>query len=636
MAPLRLKLSLDDGELLGELFGSNALPNPPTIRIIPSAKGKALGEGDRILAHISPSQIYKSEYEARFIHKFRQPDRTIFGVFRTRGTGGQILSVEKGRSRPHLVQPGGNGAARNGDLVKAKESGFSPIVGRTYAKVVERFGNPFSAGALSMISIKASGIRDKFPNGVLREAEFPCPDDATERADLRDIPFVTIDPENARDYDDAVFATEDVDPSNCEGHVIWVAIADVARYVWPGSRLDSEARLRGNSTYFPDRVVHMLPERLSQGLCSLKPDEDRPAVVLRVSIDARGNRVSHQFMRGVVRSAEALNYKQVQAALDGDRNAMDTALFGKTVKPLYQAFKTLLRTCADRQPLRLGLRDHRVVLSDSGNIESISEVEPLDSHRLIEEFMILANVCAADTLGNSRTPALYRNHGGPSSRDIIEFNRAVKSLGSNLGALSKISTRRLNALIGEAAKRNIDEPVEKLILSILGRAEYNPVNGGHFALNLRRYTHFTSPIRRYSDILIHRSLISILGLGSGGLGDSDIRNLKDTSKHINETERRSMRAERDTFDRFAALFLLDRIGDEFLARITGIARFGIFVKLVGFGAEGLIPRSRLPNGAKPHLGLQIDVRLTEVAPESGGLTFELVETSQLCARTKTA
>ena len=461
------------------------------------------------------------------------------------------------------------------------------------------------------------------------------------RADLREMPLITIDPADARDHDDACFAHADDDPKNDGGHVIWVAIADVAHYVTSGSALDREARKRGNSSYFPDRVVPMLPDRLSGDLCSLHEGVPRACIAVRMQINAHGEKIGHRFQRGLMRSAASLNYREVQAAKDGSPNDKCAPLMEGVIEPLYAAYGALVQARSKRQPLDLDLPERKVVLGDEGVVESVNFADRLDAHKLIEEFMVLANVAAAETLISKKSPLLFRVHEEPPPEKLDTLRDVAEAAGLVLAKGQVLKTSHLNALLYAAQGTDHAEQINMSTLRAMTQAYYAPSNFGHFGLALRSYAHFTSPIRRYADLIVHRALISAHGWGDDGLSKSDEDQLEATAAHISETERRSMMAERDTTDRYLAAFLSERVGDEFSGRISGIAKFGAFVRLDETGADGLIPVRALgreffhfdrdagtltgsDTGIVIGLGQRVTVRLAEAAPVTGGLALDLV------------
>jgi ribonuclease R len=456
------------------------------------------------------------------------------------------------------------------------------------------------------------------------------------------MPLVTIDPADARDHDDAVWAQADEDPKNAGGFVIWVAIADVAHYVTPGSALDVEARKRGNSSYFPDRVVPMLPDRLSGDLCSLHEGVPRACIALRMQINAHGEKIAHRFERGLMRSAASLNYQEVQAARDGSPNDKCVPLMERVITPLYEAYAALCEARKTRQPLDLDLPERKVVLDDDGTVASVNFADRLDAHRLIEECMILANVAAAETLIAKTSPLLFRVHEEPPPEKLETLRDVAEASGLSLAKGQVLKTAHINQLLRGAAGTDHSEVVNLATLRAMTQAYYAPKNFGHFGLALQAYAHFTSPIRRYADLVVHRALIASHGWGKDGLSRADEDQLQSTGEHISETERRSMMAERDTNDRYLAAFLSERVGQEFTGRISGVAKFGIFVRLDETGADGLIPMRAIgreyfhfdrdsatlkgaDTGTVIGLGQRVVARLTEAAPVTGGLVMELVQ-----------
>jgi ribonuclease R len=429
---------------------------------------------------------------------------------------------------------------------------------------------------------------------------------------------------------------------NPGGHVVWVAIADVAHYVRPGSALDREARRRGNSTYFPDRVVPMLPDRLSGDLCSLVHGADRPCIAVRLTLGADGVKRSHRFARAIMRSAATLTYSQAQAAADGRPDDVTGPLLDAVVRPLWAAWRAAHKARDLRQPLNLEIPERRIVLSDEGKVLSVAFRERLDAHRVIEDFMILANVAAAETLEAKRLRLLYRVHEEPSPEKLEALREIVDSVGLTLAKGQALKTAHLNRLLDGVAGTEHAEMINMSVLRAMTQAYYAPENFGHFGLNLPRYGHFTSPIRRYADVVVHRALIRAHRWGDDGLTHEEVEALTETAEHVSMTERRSMMAERDTTDRYLAAYLADRVGSEFEGTIAGVARFGLFVRLDGTGADGLVPISSLGreyfrydadaqtltgerSGRTLGLGQRATVRLAEAAPITGGLLFELLE-----------
>jgi len=494
---------------------------------------------------------------------------------------------------------------------------------------------------VSMIAIHNLEIPYKFPTSVIREAEAAKEATLKGREDWRDLPLITIDPADAKDHDDAVHAAPDADAGNAGGFVVTVAIADVAAYVRPGTALDREAYLRGNSVYFPDRVVPMLPERISNELCSLKEGEPRAALAVRMVLGADGRKKSHSFHRILMRSAAKLSYQQAQAAIDGNPDDQTGPLLEPILKPLWAAYAAMGKARDQRGPLDLDLPERKILLDDKGMVRDIHVPERLDAHRLIEEMMIAANVAAAETLEQKRSELLYRVHDEPSSEKLQALRDFLGSLDIAVKKSDSVRASDFNGILGQARKAGNIEQVSEMVLRSQAQAEYAAENYGHFGLNLDRYAHFTSPIRRYADLIVHRALIRALDLGGDGLTEQEAQKLAGIAQHISATERRAMLAERETSDRLLAQYLAERIGAKFDGRISGVTRSGLFIRLSETGADGFIPASTLGQdyyryveerqamigertGETFTLGDRVSVRLLEAAPVAGALRFELL------------
>ena len=632
----------DDGDLTARPLEWHGEGPEPRILMIPREGEPALGEGDRVLLRLREVTGEDHQYEGRLIRKIGTAPRTILGIYRTGAEGGRIVPIDKGADREWMVPPGNAGGAKDGELVEAEQAGPGARMGLPRARVVERLGDPSAPKSVSLIAIHQHGIPDVFPEAALAEADRMKPAGLKGREDLRHLPLVTIDPEDARDHDDAVYAHPDDADDNPGGHVVWVAIADVAHYVRSGSALDREALTRGNSTYFPDRVVPMLPERLSADLCSLHEGVPRACLAVRMRLAEDGALIGSTFHRGLMRSAASLTYEQVQAAFDGQPGDKAGPLVEDVLKPLHAAYRAAAFAREKRQPLDLDLPERRIVLSDTGDVLSVAFRDRLEAHRLIEEFMILANVCAGETLVQKKSPLLFRVHEEPDADKLDALRETARASGLALAKGQVLQTRHLNRLLNEAAGTELSELINMATLRSMQQAYYAPENYGHFGLALRTYAHFTSPIRRYADLVVHRALIRAHRWGDDGLTDADIDHLESTAQAISQTERRSMLAERDTTDRYLAAYLSERVGQEFGGRVSGIARFGLFVKLDETGADGLVPIRALGNEYFHHdrdentlmgadtgrvisLGQRVRVRLVEAVPVTGGLMLEPLE-----------
>ncbi len=629
------------GDLFAEPMEEGVDKDAGRILIIPKKGDPALAPGDRILARLAKVDLDDYVWEARLIRRIGSNPLKVLGIFRKGSEGGRIVPIDKGQDKEWRVRPDDDLGAKDGELVEAEAVGNRRL-GLPQAKVVSRLGDPAGPRAVSLIAIHQHGIPDQFPDKAMDEAENAPPFRMDHREDLRDLMLVTIDPADARDRDDAVLAMPDTEAGNPGGHVLWVAIADVAAYVRPGSALDREARRRGNSTYFPDRVVPMLPDVLSGDLCSLHEHVDRPCLAVRMRITADGAKVSHRFVRGVMRSKGSLEYTQVQRAVDGAPDAATAPLLDPVLRPLYAAYAALKRARALRQPLDLDLPERQIVLSDAGEVLSVAFKERVEAHKLIEEFMVLANVAAAEELQRLKQPLLYRVHEEPSPEKIDALREVAEASGFTLAKGQVLKTSHLNNLLKQSQGTDFDELLNLSTLRSMTQAYYNAQNFGHFGLALRNYAHFTSPIRRYSDLIVHRALIRGHGWGDDALSAWDIENLDETGKLISDAERRSMAAERDTVDRYLAAYLSDRVGATFTGRISGVQRFGLFVRLDETGADGLVPIREVgreffhydadsqtlmgaDTGLTIGIGQRVTVRLTEAVPVTGGLILELVE-----------
>ncbi len=603
-----------DGELLAKPLTWTEEARPPKIYLAPGRRGEApLGIGDRVLARLR--RLREGIYEARAERRITAGPAKVIGVYERAADGsGRLRPTDRRQKSDYTVLDADSLAALPGELVLAEILPGGRPYGLRPAKVVERLGAMDNPRTVSLVAIQTHDIPYDFPEEAIAQADGAEAAPLARRTDLRAIPLVTIDGEDARDFDDAVWAeaTED------GGWHILVAIADVAWYVRPGDALDREAFKRGNSVYFPDRVVPMLPEGLSNGWCSLKPAEERPCMAVHLWLDAEGSKRKHRFVRGLMRSAARLTYEQVQQAVDGNPDDTTTALVEPVLRPLYGAWKALFAARERRGVLDLDLPERKVVIGADGRIETVIPRPRYDSHRLIEDFMIAANVAAAEQIEASHRPCMYRVHDVPSREKLEGLRDFLTTVGLSLPKGQVMRAAAFNQIL--AAAKNTPEAhlINEVVLRSQAQAVYSPENIGHFGLALARYAHFTSPIRRYSDLLVHRALIDGLGLGDGGLPPDSVERFAEIGEHISLTERRAAAAERDALNRFTTLFLADRVGAQFGGRVNGVTRFGLFVTLDETGADGLIPVSSLPEDYYIH----DEVRHCLVGKRSG-LTFSL-------------
>ncbi len=607
---------------------------PPLIHMLPEPGGRAaLAPGERVLAKLHP--IGNGRYEGRTLKRFADAPARLLGAFRADGKGGRLVPTDR-RSKAEWVIPAGEtlGAVTD-DIVLAEP--LPQPAGRHFglrpARIVERLGRLGDARSVSLICIATHSIPDVFPELALAEAKRARATRLGRRTDLRDTPLLTIDGEDARDFDDAVHAEADGD-----GFRLLVAIADVAHYVRPGSALDAEARRRGNSVYFPDRVVPMLPEALSNGWCSLKPNEDRGCLFVEMRVDAEGNKRMHRFGRGLMRSAARLTYEQIQRETDAGGDGTALGLPAGLTGSLYAAYRALLRARQRRGTLDLDLPERKVTLDAAGRVAAITPRPRLDSHRLIEEFMVLANVAAAEELERLKRPCIYRIHAPPSDEKVDHLRSFLLTLDISLNAAGALRPADLDAILKRVAGSDLAPQVNEVVLRSQSQAEYSPDNIGHFGLSLPAYAHFTSPIRRYADLQVHRALIGGLQLGLGGLALGEVAEFPTIAEAITATERRAALAERDAIDRYLSAYMSDKLGAVFAARISGVTRFGLFVTLAMTGANGLLPISSLPDDYWMHdetsqaligrrsraayrLADPIEVRLVEANGLTGSLVF---------------
>ncbi len=602
---------------------------PPMILMAAEPRGRpALAPGERVVAKLKP--IASGKYEGRTVKRLTETPGRVIGVYKPDPKGDRLIPTDRRAKAEWAIPHGEAGGAEAGEIVLAQ-----PLPGGGYglkpARIIERLGKLGDARSVSLIVIHTHDIPTEFPHEAIAEAEKARGVTVRGRTDLRDLPLITIDGADARDFDDAVFAE-----ATETGFRLIVAIADVAHYVRPGSPLDRSARTRGNSCYFPDRVVPMLPEALSNGWCSLRPAEDRGCLFVEMTVDAEGRKTAHKFGRGLMRSLARCTYEEVQAAHDQGQD------LGLPIPALYAAFRVLLAARNARGTLDLDLPERKVTLDAEGRVAAVSPRPRLDSHRLIEEFMVLANVCAAEELERLHQPCVYRIHPPPSAEKLENLRTFLHGFDISLPPGNQIHPRDLDRVLKKVAGTEASVLVSEVMLRSQMQAAYDIENIGHFGLALGRYAHFTSPIRRYADLLVHRALITGLKLGVGGLGPEEAATMPDACEHIIATERRAALAERDAIDRYLAAYMTDKVGHHFGARVSGVTRFGLFITVIESGASGLVPISSLPddfyfhdeaaqtltgrhNGLQFRLTQEVEVRLAEASPVTGGLVFHIMQ-----------
>lgn len=639
-------VEIDEGEpvAIPDSWNPEDASPPPRLRVVePRGKarerGPALRVGDRILARTEEAG---KGWLAHPMKKLQGGEEQLMGVVELDGTGkGWLAPVDK-RVR-NAVPISDLGGAEAGQLVLAEPAGRSPRAGM---KVVAVLGDPLAPRAFSLIAIHKHGIPFVFPDTAIREAEeaakLPLSED--RREDLRHLPIVAIDPADARDHDDAIWA----EPDGQGGFNAVVAIADVSFYVRPGGQTDREARKRGNSVYFPDRVVPMLPEVLSAEVCSLKSGADRAAMACHLSIDSSGHIREWRFTRAIVRIAEVIAYEEAQRRIDAGEAEAHLA-------NLWEAWRLLEKARNARDPLNLELPERRVVLDNQGKIAEIAIRERLDAHRVVEDFMIAANVAAAKALEAKVAPVVYRIHEPPSREKLVALKDYLATFERKLSLGQVVTPSLFNRMLKDVSDEAEKALIMEAVLRSQTQAYYGPRNAGHFGLALGSYAHFTSPIRRYSDLLVHRALVDAYGLEqprpkadlppTSGLSDRDRGDLARVSEAISNAERRAMEAERDTIDRYVAAWLSGKVGEVFDTRITGVQKFGLFATIIGLGGDGLVPVSTLGaerfnhdekaqrligelSGEEFAMGQILKLRLAEANPLTGALKFEPVDVAE--------
>lgn len=638
VTPLEISDIDVDGELWCRPIQWDSDKAAPRILLIPDRRKAgvpALGVGDRILARIQEKE--ENTYEARVMRVIGRGLDRVVGVFDLVSGQGRIHPADRS-GRDLWVAGPDSGGAEPGDLVHAEVQPARRL-GLQQGRVVERIGSKNDARALSLISIHTHDLPTRFRPEAVEAAEQATVPGLGKRTDLRDVPLVTIDPEDARDFDDAIWAEPDPDANNPDGWHLLIAIADVAHYVQSGTALDADASKRGNSAYFPDRVVPMLPDALSGGVCSLRPDEIRACMAVEVWIDRNGKKLRHRFVRGLMRSARRFTYAEAQDLFESGQ--ADNPEVAALIMPLYSAHDALMEARADRGPLALNLPERVVRLAPEGDIVSVEPRVPLRSHQLVEDFMILANVCAAETLEEKHMPCMYRVHDEPNQEKLAALRDFLKSMDLNLAPGQVLKPKAFNAILAKAVGSPGEHLIHQVVLRSQSQAVYSPDNIGHFGLALARYAHFTSPIRRYADLLVHRSLITACNLGNDGLSKTDDTDWRQVGEQISRAERRAMVAERDAVDRFTALYLSSKVGATFGGRVSGVSRFGLFVALDESGADGLVPIRSLgaeffqhdeakhalvgeKSGETWRLGDVVKVKLLEADPIGGRLRLEVV------------
>ena len=654
---LRVVEADDSGTAWGVPEQWHAETPAPKLRIIERGQGKqrrgALGIGDRVLAR---TEERGQGLIAHPMKKLEKSAELVLGVIRREGERYWLTPVEKKERRELAVTELKDAEA--GDLVLCELSGRGP---RVTARVDAVLGDPFAPRSFSLIAIHKHGLRHEFRQEAIDEAHRVSKQPLGEREDLTDLPIVAIDPADARDHDDAIWAAADDDPANPGGWKAIVAIADVSFYVRPNSELDREARARGNSVYFPDRVVPMLPEELSADICSLKQGEVRAALACHLRIGRDGTLKNWRFTRAKICVAANIAYEDAQAAIDaGEEERVEVSsptcdmpevdgpvsrtLVETALKPLWACWRALLANRNKREPLELDIPERRVVLDEKGRILSVAPRERLDAHKLVEDYMIAANVAAARALEAKKAPVMYRVHESPSREKLVALKDYLATFEIEFALGQVVKPATFNRILDRVGDDDARTEIMEQVLRTQMQARYGPERLGHFGLALATYAHFTSPIRRYADLLVHRALVSAYRLGEGGLPPGEDDKFEAIGEQISMLERRAMEAERDTVDRYVAAFLADRVGQLVECRITGVQPFGFFATVTDLGGDGLVLAQTLgqeyfrydeaarqlvgeQSGDVYRVGQRLTLRLAEANPVSGSLRFELPEGS---------
>lgn len=613
----------------------DAEDNPQNLKIYVTENRRikpALTVGDKFIGKLLKKKDNWFAKPVARTAKADEQEEIIYGIIEKREGKYFLKPSEKNNYMDYLIEH--PGAAKDGDFVKVALSGSRRF---KEAGIVKNFG-PFDLNkATTSLILEKYNIPYEFPEAVLKESQNLKEFAKDGREDLTSIPLVTIDGEDAKDFDDAIYAKK-----TDGGFLLIVAIADVAFYVRNFSEIDKEAYKRGNSVYLPNMVVPMLPEALCNGLCSLRPKELRASVVCFIEIDESGNIKNYDFKRAVIKSAARLTYNEVSAALEGKKSDNISPVFKTVIEPVYAAYQALDKARQKRGALNLETEELRVKVNKDGQVVGIEKEEHFISHRIVEEFMIAANICAAKTLGKSKLPTMYRVHDKPLEDKLKEMSPLLHNLGLKLPEAPALKPEHFNKILELCSAGGYNQGISELILRLQCQAKYSPVNIGHFGLGLTDYAHFTSPIRRYADLLIHRALIRAYDMPDGGKLEESatVKTFEDIGDHLCETERKAVNAERDIIARFVSAYLSPSIGSVFEVKVSGISSAGVFVRVENIGAEGLMPMSSLPNdnyllspmelmGEKTRLrfrfGDKISAKLQEASPITGGLIFKYVD-----------
>lgn len=584
------KMNLVRGRVIGHPDGFGFLvPDDGSDDVFLTARHmRPVLHGDRVLARLIGADR-RGRREGALVEVLERNTHEVVGRYYVEGGLGFVVASNKRIAHEIVIPPDQSGGAIEGQIVVAVITEQPSMHSQPVGRVVEILGDRMAPGMEVEIAIRSHELPDRWPNEVEREAAAFAQDVTSEaiagREDLRDVPLVTIDGDDAKDFDDAVYCERDG-----RGWRLLVAIADVSAYVRPGSPLDEEARLRGNSVYFPGHVIPMLPEALSNHLCSIRPLVDRLCMVCEMRIGANGQIRSHRFFSAVMRSHARLTYDEVARILESedDEAAARHGALVPHLRNLHKLYQVLLKAREKRGAIDFDSNETRIVFEEGRKIARIVPVQRNDAHRLIEHCMIAANVAAAEFLLERELPALYRTHPGPDPQKLDDLRSFLGGFGLKLGGGDRPEPRDYARLLKEVAERPERHLIETVLLRSLAQAMYGAENTGHFGLALEAYTHFTSPIRRYPDLLVHRAIRHAL---EGGNAEDFIytpSEMQSIGDHCSMTERRADEATRDATDWLKCEYMMHEVGGEFDGIITGVTSFGLFVELDDIYVQGLV------------------------------------------------